>query len=93
MVCYCKRSFFTIKKFPVDYSVVPWCTYTDPELARVGLSEDEAKTQNIPHEVTTFGLDELDRAITDRTDYGKVKVITPPVKDKILGAAICGVHA
>ena len=77
-------------------------TYTDPELALVGLSEDEAKARNIPHEVTTYGLDDLDRAITDRdldraitdrTDFGKVKVITPPGKDKILGVAICGVHA
>ena len=85
--------FAPFKKFAVDYSVVTWCTYTDPELARVGLSEDEAKAQNIPHEVTTYGIDDLDRAITDRMDYGKVKVITPIGKDKILGAAICGVHA
>ncbi|MCH1520384.1 MAG: FAD-dependent oxidoreductase [SAR324 cluster bacterium] len=85
--------FSPLKKFAVDYSAVPWCTYTDPELARVGLSEDEAKARNIPHEVTTYGLEDLDRAITDRTDFGKVKVITPPGKDKILGAAICGVHA
>ena len=67
--------------------------YTNPELALVGLSEDEAKARNIPHEVTTYGLEDLDRAITDRTDFGKVKVITPPGKDKILGVAICGVHA
>ena len=67
--------------------------YTDPELALVGLSEDEAKARNIPHEVTAYGLEDLDRAITDRTDFGKVKVITPPGKDKILGVAICGVHA
>ena len=85
--------FTPFKKFAVDYSVVPWCTYTDPELARVGLSEDEAKAKNIPHEVTTYGIDDLDRAITDRADYGKAKVITPPGKDKILGAAICGAHA
>lgn len=85
--------FAPFKKFAVDYSVVPWCTYTDPELARVGLSEEEAKTLNIPHEVTTYNLDDLDRAITDRADYGKIKVITPPGKDKILGAAICGAHA
>ena len=85
--------FSPLKKFAVDYSAVPWCTYTDPELARVGLSEDEAKARNIPHEVTTYGLEDLDRAIMDRTDFGKVKVITPPGKDKILGAAICGVHA
>ena len=57
--------FAPFKKFAVDYSVVTWCTYTDPELARVGLSEDEAKAQNIPHEVTTYGIDDLDRAITD----------------------------
>ncbi len=55
-------------------------TYTDPELALVGLSEDEAKARNIPHEVTTYGLEDLDRAITDRTDFGKVKVITTPEK-------------
>ena len=85
--------FAPFKKFAVDYSVVPWCTYTDPELARVGLSEDEAKANNIPHEVTTYGIDDLDRAVTDRVNYGKVKVITPPGKDKILGAAICGAHA
>ena len=85
--------FAPFKKFAVDYSVVTWRTYTDPELARVALSEDEAKAQNIHHEVTTYGIDDLDRAITDRMDYGKVKVITPIGKDKILGAAICGVHA
>ena len=85
--------FAPFKKVAVDYSVVPWCTYTDPELARVGLSEDEAKANNIPHEVTTYGIDDLDRAVTDRLDYGKVKVITRPGKDKILGAAICAANA
>jgi len=85
--------FAPFKKFPVDYSVVPWCTYTDPEIAQVGLNETEAKAQNIPHEITTYSLGELDRAITDRTDYGLIKVITPPGKDRILGATICGVHA
>ena len=81
------------KKFKVDYSVVPWCTYTDPEVARVGLSECEALEGNIPHEVTRYFLDDLDRAITDRVDRGMVKVITPPGKDRILGATICGSHA
>ncbi len=81
------------KKFKVDYSVVPWCTYTDPEVARVGLSEGEARERKIPHEVTRYGLDDLDRAITDREDRGMVKVITPPGKDRILGATICGAHA
>lgn len=82
-----------IKQFKVDYSVIPWCTYTDPELARVGLSEAEAQAQNIPFEVTTYGLEELDRAITDREDWGMVKVLTSPGRDTILGAAICGAHA
>ena len=81
------------KKFKVDYSIVPWCTYTDPEVARVGLSEGEARERKIPHEVTRYGLDDLDRAITDREDRGMVKVITPPGKDRILGATICGSHA
>ncbi len=81
------------KRFAVDYSVVPWCTYTDPEVARVGLSETEAQEQGVPHEVTTYGLDDLDRAITEREAYGMVKVITPPKSDRILGATICGYHA
>lgn len=81
------------KKFKVDYSVVPWCTYTDPEVARVGLSETEACEQGIPYEVTTYNLGELDRAIAEGADFGVVKVITPPRKDQILGATICGHHA
>jgi len=85
--------FSPLKKFAVDYSVVPWCTYTDPEVARVGLSEEEAQAQNVPHEVTRYSLDQLDRAITDRNDYGIVKVLTPPGKDRILGATVCGPHA
>ena len=85
--------FSPLKKFAVDYSVVPWCTYTDPEVARVGLSEEEALAQGVPHEVTRYGIDDLDRAITDRSDYGIVKVLTPPRKDRILGATICGAHA
>ncbi len=81
------------KKFKVDYSVVPWCTYTDPEVARVGLSETEAQEQNIPYEVTTYRLDDLDRAIAEGEDLGLIKVLTPPGKDRILGAVICGYHA
>ena len=81
------------KKFTVDYSVVPWCTYTDPEVARVGLSETEAYHQNIPIEVAKYPLDDLDRAIAEGEEVGMVKVITPPGKDQILGAVICGYHA
>ena len=82
-----------IKRFRVDYSVVPWATFTDPEVARVGLNEEEARRKEIPYEVTVYGLDELDRAITDEEAQGMVKVLTAPGKDRILGATIVGVHA
>ena len=85
--------FGRFKKFKADYSVIPWATFTDPEVARVGLSEDEAKAQNIPHEVTRYGIDDLDRAIADGTAHGFVKVLTVPGKDKILGVTIVGAHA
>ncbi len=85
--------FGMVKKFRVDYSVVPWATFTDPEVARVGLNETEAKEKNIPHEVTTYDIGSLDRAVADSSDYGLVKVLTVPGKDKILGATIVGAHA
>ena len=85
--------FSPFRKFAVDYRLVPWCTFTDPEIARVGLSEEEANAQNIAFEVTSYDLSDLDRAIAERNNYGKVKVLTPPGKDRILGAAICGPHA
>lgn len=81
------------KRFSVDYSVIPWCTFVDPEVARVGLSEQEAKAQHIAYEVTRFELDELDRAITDGSDQGFIKVLTAPGKDTILGVTIVGEHA
>jgi pyruvate/2-oxoglutarate dehydrogenase complex dihydrolipoamide dehydrogenase (E3) component len=79
--------------FKVDYRVIPWATFSDPEVARVGLSEDEAKQKNIAFEVTRYGIDDLDRAIADSADHGFVKVLTVPGKDKILGATIVGAHA
>lgn len=85
--------FGIFKKFKVDYSVIPWCTFTSPEVARVGLNELEAKEKNIDYEVTQFGLDELDRAIVDGEDTGFIKVLTVPGKDKILGVTIVGYHA
>ncbi len=85
--------FGQFKRFAVDYSVVPWCTFVDPEVARVGLSELEAQKQNIAYEVTRFELDELDRAITDGSDQGFIKVLTEPGKDRILGVTIVGEHA
>ena len=85
--------FGRFKKFKVDYSVIPWATFTDPEVARVGLSETEAHEQGIAFEVTRFELAELDRAIADDSTRGFIKVLTVPGKDKILGATIVGVHA
>ena len=85
--------FGDFKKFRVDYRVIPWCTFTDPEVARVGLNEADARAQGIPFEVTRFELAELDRAIAEEETHGWVKVITPPGKDKILGATIVGSHA
>jgi pyruvate/2-oxoglutarate dehydrogenase complex dihydrolipoamide dehydrogenase (E3) component/uncharacterized membrane protein YdjX (TVP38/TMEM64 family) len=77
----------------VDYRVIPWATYTQPEVARVGLNERDAKEQGIPHEVSRFDLEESDRAIVDGSDHGYVKVLTPPGKDTILGVTIVGPHA
>lgn len=85
--------FGDVKKFRADYRVIPWCTFTDPEVARVGLNETEARQQEIAHEVTRFDLAELDRAIAESEDHGWIKVITPPGKDKILGVTIVGPHA
>lgn len=76
-----------------DYRWVPWTTYTDPELAHVGLSEDQAKKQGVPHSVYRFDWSDLDRAITEGEALGFVKVVTPPGKDRILGATVVGVHA
>ncbi|MDO9313948.1 MAG: FAD-dependent oxidoreductase, partial [Burkholderiaceae bacterium] len=85
--------FGRFKSFRVDYSVIPWATFTDPEVARVGLSEAEAAAQGVSVEVTRFPLDDLDRAIADGTTQGFIKVLTVPGKDKILGATIVGAHA
>jgi pyruvate/2-oxoglutarate dehydrogenase complex dihydrolipoamide dehydrogenase (E3) component/uncharacterized membrane protein YdjX (TVP38/TMEM64 family) len=85
--------FGTFKKFKADYSVIPWCTFIDPEVARVGLNEQEAKEQKVAYEVTRYGIDDLDRAIADSAAHGWVKVLTVPGKDKILGVTIVGVHA
>jgi len=85
--------FGRLRKFRVDYSVIPWCTFTNPEVARVGLNELEATQKYIPYEVTVYPIDDLDRAIADEEAYGMVKVLTVPGKDRILGATIVGNHA
>ncbi len=83
----------TFWKFRVDYSVIPWATFTEPEVARVGLSESEARERGIAHEVTRYRLEELDRAIADGATEGFVKVITAAGSDRILGATVVGEHA
>jgi dihydrolipoamide dehydrogenase len=85
--------FGTFKKFKADYSVIPWTTFTDPEVARVGLNEQDAQRQGIAYEVTKYGIDDLDRAIADQEAHGFIKVLTKPGKDKILGVTIIGHHA
>ena len=76
-----------------NYRVVPWATFTDPEVARVGLSENEAKAKRIPYELTRYELDDLDRALADSEAHGFIKILTVPGKDKILGVTIVGYHA
>jgi pyruvate/2-oxoglutarate dehydrogenase complex dihydrolipoamide dehydrogenase (E3) component/uncharacterized membrane protein YdjX (TVP38/TMEM64 family) len=85
--------FGRFRRFRADYSVIPWATFTDPEVARVGLSETEAKAAGVAYEVTRYDLDDLDRAIADGTTTGFVKLLTAPGKDRILGATIVGEHA
>ncbi|WP_236961637.1 FAD-dependent oxidoreductase [Hydrogenophaga sp. SL48] len=85
--------FGDFKKFKADYSVIPWATFIDPEVARVGLNEQDAKEKNIPYEVTKYGIHDLDRAIADSEAHGFVKVLTVPGKDTILGVTIVGTHA
>ena len=82
-----------LRRFRVDWSVIPWCTFTDPEVARVGLSESEASARGIDFEVTRYGIDDLDRAIADEAADGFVKVLTVPGGDRILGVTIVGEHA
>ncbi|HPW83136.1 MAG TPA: FAD-dependent oxidoreductase [Rhodoferax sp.] len=85
--------FGDFKKFKADYSVIPWATFIDPEVARVGLNEQDAKEQGLAYEVTKYGIDDLDRAIADSEAHGFVKVLTVPGKDRILGVTIVGTHA
>jgi pyruvate/2-oxoglutarate dehydrogenase complex dihydrolipoamide dehydrogenase (E3) component len=85
--------FGQFKRFRADYRVIPWTTFTDPEVARVGLSEQEAIEQGIAYEVTRYDLDDLDRAITESERTGFVKVLTAPGKDRILGVCIAGSHS
>ncbi|MGS0755860.1 hypothetical protein ACVBEH_15075 [Roseateles sp. GG27B] len=85
--------FGRFKRFKVDYSVIPRATFTAPEVARVGLSEDEARKQGVAYELSRFEFAELDCAIADDATQGFIKVLTVPGKDKILGVTIVAEHA
>jgi pyruvate/2-oxoglutarate dehydrogenase complex dihydrolipoamide dehydrogenase (E3) component/uncharacterized membrane protein YdjX (TVP38/TMEM64 family) len=85
--------FGSLKTFKADYRVIPAATFIDPEVARVGLNEQEAKAQGVAYEVTRYGIDDLDRAIADSAAHGIVKVLTEPGRDRILGVTIVGEHA
>ena len=85
--------FDPFRKFKADYAVIPWATFTEPEVARVGLNEQEAKEKGIPYEVSRYDLDDLDRAIADSEAHGFVKGLTVPGKDRILGVTLVGEHA
>ncbi|PXW77335.1 pyruvate/2-oxoglutarate dehydrogenase complex dihydrolipoamide dehydrogenase (E3) component [Alteromonas sp. I10] len=85
--------FGTFKKFKVDYRVIPWTTFIDPEVARVGINERDAAEQDMDVEVTRYEFAELDRAVAESARKGFIKVLTPPGKDKILGVTIVSEHA
>ena len=85
--------FGDLKRFKADYRVIPWTTFTDPEVARVGLNEQDARSANIAFEVTRYSLSDLDRAITDGATRGFIKILTVPGKDRILGVTIVAEHA
>jgi pyruvate/2-oxoglutarate dehydrogenase complex dihydrolipoamide dehydrogenase (E3) component/uncharacterized membrane protein YdjX (TVP38/TMEM64 family) len=85
--------FGTFRRFKADYSVIPWATFTEPEVARVGLNESEAKEKGIAYQAHVYGIDDLDRAIADSEAHGMVKVLTAPGSDRILGVTIVGEHA
>jgi len=85
--------FDPFKKFKADYTVIPWATFVEPEVARVGLNEQEAKEKHIAYEVSRYDIDDLDRAIADGEAHGFIKVLTVPGKDRIIGVTIVGEHA
>jgi pyruvate/2-oxoglutarate dehydrogenase complex dihydrolipoamide dehydrogenase (E3) component len=84
---------FQLLRQKMDHSVVPWCTYTDPEIARVGLNEAEAKQQDISYDLIRVGINELDRAVIEGEELGFIKVLAAKGSDKILGVTIVAAHA
>jgi pyruvate/2-oxoglutarate dehydrogenase complex dihydrolipoamide dehydrogenase (E3) component len=84
---------FQFLRQKMDYSVVPWCTYVDPEVAHVGLGEKEAKQKNVDYDLFVVPLEDVDRAVVESEDAGFAKVLTTKGSDKILGATIVAPHA
>jgi len=80
-------------KARASYRWMPWVTYTDPEVAHFGPTEEEARAKNVAHDVFRYDWEELDRAVTDSETEGFIKVLTARGKDRILGATVVGVHA
>ena len=85
--------FGTFRKFRADYSIIPWVTYTDPEVAHVGLSEATAQEQGRAYEVVRYDLSHLDRAITEGANRGFVKLLVAPGKDRVIGVTIVAHNA
>lgn len=85
--------FRPFRRFKADYRVIPWCTFTDPEIARVGLNEQDARSRGTAYLVSRYGIDDLDRAICEGDAEGYIKVLTIPGTDRILGVTIVGPHA
>jgi pyruvate/2-oxoglutarate dehydrogenase complex dihydrolipoamide dehydrogenase (E3) component len=84
---------FQFLRQKMDYSVVPWCTYTDPEVAHVGLGEKQARQKNVQYDLFVVPLEDVDRAVVESEDAGFAKVLTAKGSDKILGATIVAPHA
>jgi pyruvate/2-oxoglutarate dehydrogenase complex dihydrolipoamide dehydrogenase (E3) component/uncharacterized membrane protein YdjX (TVP38/TMEM64 family) len=82
-----------LKRFRADYRVLPWVTFTDPEVAHVGHNELSAKTAGIDYEVVRYDLAHLDRALAEGANRGFVKLLVQPGKDRLLGATIVAERA
>lgn len=91
--CAINGLFGKFKKFKVDYKIIPWCTFTDPEVATVGMNEQNLLENEIDYEVTHYDLNDLDRSIADDEKIGFVKVLTLKGSDQILGTTIVGTQA
>ncbi|MDX1570151.1 MAG: FAD-dependent oxidoreductase [Xanthomonadales bacterium] len=91
--CAVNALFGDLYRMPVDYSALPWTTFVDPEVAHLGLNEQQARAEGIPYDVTVHDLDGLDRALAEEEGGGFVKILTQPGKDRILGVTIVAAHA